>query len=275
MTTILDRVSKETHLLVMFTNGEGIQRYTDSLLPIGAPAGKFDILEPHMNVTLPPRSGSLDNKECVIELPFRAAQFTDYVSSGRPYPITEVKVWEHTRSGGLSEVHLHFLGRMTRAVKNQEEGADTVKIVAKDLKAMMQAPLGLLVTHQCPWTFGKNGCFKAFTGLTESAVIDRIDGVKVTVRALNGNYTDKRHFIDGQMTVNGLPLRIREWEPITRPLEFHLIRTPPTRWLGDVALIEPGCSKFVEECETMWLNNLQFGGIGFAIPEYNPTIEEA
>lgn len=270
--TLADRTDKQVFMLVEFTTTEQEFRYTDHVETIISEDGIFDIPEPTMDIKLPPNTGTFEGKVLSVDLPFIPDSFVDDVSAQRPYPQVTVKVYEHYIAGGNAETYLMFWGTLTKATKNREGREGRVVIEAKSSKALFKVPAGPIISHQCPWIFGGNGCQKSFIGLTENVKIDSISTVTITTRPLKSSYRDNRHFIRGVVTVEGLAITIASWDR-TKSNEFVLTKEPPRSWVGKLALFEPGCEKSIEQCE-FWVNTKNFGGIGFAIPEYNPIIEQ-
>lgn len=270
--TLADRTSKETYTLVEFSTSEETFRYTDNIEPTISDAGIFDLLEPTMDIKYAPNSGTFEDRVTSIDLPFVADTFIDHVSAQRPYPLTTVRVFEHYVSGSEAETYLLFWGTLTKATKNREGREGRVVIESKGEKAFYKILAGPIISHQCFNIFGRKGCEKSFVGLTELVKVDDVSTVTVTTRPLKIIHKDNRHFIRGVMTVEGLPITIFSWDRFT-PREFILTKQPPSSWIGKLALIEPGCDRTINQCE-FWNNTQNFNGPGFAIPEYNPIIEQ-
>lgn len=270
--TLADRTDKQVFLLVEFKTTEKTFRYTDNVETIISEEGIFDISEPTMEVKLPPNTGMFENKVLSIDLPFVPGKFIDDISAQRPYPKVTIKVFEHYVAGGNAETYLMFWGTLTKATKNREGREGRVVIQGKGEKALFKAPAGPIISHQCIFIFGGAGCEKSFIGLTESVRVDAIETVTITTRPLSNTYKDNRHFIRGVVTVEGLAITIASWDR-TKSNEFILTKEPPQSWIGKTALIEPGCEKSVEQC-FFWRNLHRFCGPGYAIPEYNPIIEQ-
>lgn len=272
--TLADKVEKESYFLVEFSSAANNYQFTDSVLETPSEVGLFDLIEPTMAVDLPPNTGTFDAKPATIDLPHRANKFSDLISAQRPFPETIVKIYEHFFDpiSNIGETYIHFWGRLTRATKNREGQEGRVIIEARGIKAFMKVAAGPIITHQCPWIFGKKGCAKVFLGLTESVRVISIDGTTVKTGKLSRSYFDKRHFIRGSMIINNLAVTIVSWD-IFAPKAFILTKQPPESWIGQLALIEPGCDKTIEQCD-FWKNTPRFGGAGYGIPEYNPVIEK-
>ena len=105
--------------------------------------------------------------------------------------------------------------------------------------------------------------------LEESGAVGSITGHEIVITGLQAHSDGwwNRGFVER----DGLQILIREWVSGTT---FTLAKIPPADWDGEDLVVTPGCDKTATDCgSAKWKNQNRFGGIGYALPTYNPTFE--
>lgn len=269
MTSALDRPAEQSYFKVGFSYAGEFYGYTDweEDLPGGYAS------TPTMEIKLPPNTGTLEDKPVEILLPLD--DFTEALTSGVMFaPITvvieEVIVSPDT---AVSAVRLtHHIGRVMKATSGRRGSSTKVRLEGLLGKQRLDGVLGLPCDHQCPFRLYRAGCgvtknFPYRANLTVTA----IDGLKITV-ATDPAKSD-RFFSLGTAELDDLVIGIRLWRS-DDPLVFHMNRRPPQSWIGQIVDFYAGCDLTFETCRDKFSNEDRFGGIGYAIPAWNPNFEQ-
>lgn len=255
-----------------------------------------------MGIELPNNTGVFKEKDAGIELPFTANGFTDKSSNGEPFAPMFLTIYEFARpvdgSNQSSDLLTLFAGRVIRTLRNYQGRNGVVRYEAQSAKSRLNVPLGLVANHHCVWTLGGRGC----AGLGFTAGGSPIVGASVfysqqrigTVTTITGKrVTLADIFDDGSGDLNmfpwstltagfwsrgflerkGVRLLIRQWLKPGATNTFDLVREPPAEWINQRVRLYPGCDKTVQTCRSRWNNEAQFGGMGYAVPAYNPILE--
>ena len=206
------------------------------------------------------------------------------LADGTPTPEVSVVVREVVRpvvAGDQATVLIPFSGRVMRAIRNVGGRAKRVRFSAESMKSRLDIPLGLPCNHHCPWSFMGRGCSVQGGGsargpqlTTERRVttIQAINGKTITVDTY-GALSGSKSFQFGYIERNGVRIGVQDWDSGT-PNELVLRQQPPATWLLQGITMVPGCDKTIETCRGAWANEDNFGGIGYAIPAYNPMFED-
>lgn len=281
MSRAIDQPMKRSFLLVTFSYGDPlvVVKYTDR-------AGDYlDFpAQPAMQVTVPQNDGTLDDKPCRVILPVDA--FSLRLSDGLPHAPVSLLVREIVlpAAGGEQQASALtlFRGRVTQVTRNYQNRADTVAIEALQAKSRLKVAMGLPCNHHCVFTLFGRGCTTNAFGEPKLAdevqvgSLTLINGRKVTITGLPAHPTDPKFWHRGYVRVGGtndLRILIRDWDGDVDATLFHLASRPPSSWLGLPVFVIPGCDKTAETCASRWDNLENFGGYGYAIPAYNPVIE--
>lgn len=281
MSRAIDQSTKRSFLLVTFNYGdpETVVKYTDR-------AGDYlDFpAQPAMQVSVPPNDGTLDDKPCRVILPID--DFSRRISDGLPHAPVSLLVREIVlpASGGAQQASALtlFRGRVTQTIRNYQSRADTVAVEALQAKSRLKVALGLPCNHHCVFTLFGAGCSTgafgepALADEVQTGTIDAVDGRRVTISGLSAHPSDPKFWHRGYVRIGGerdLRILIRDWDGDLDATLFHLASRPPSDWLGLPVFVTPGCDKTPETCDGRWDNLENFGGYGYAIPAYNPVIE--
>ena len=277
MVKALVRPEKEGFVLVTFFHGTGAatqERYTDSDLPFAG----FTV-EPRMSLQIPSNEGTFDKRELRIVLP--TDPFTTRASSGVPHSPIFVIVEEVTRglfTGDQNTQKTLYRGRCVRTIKNYQGRANKVAFFCLPQKARLDVQMGLPANHHCAWTLFKGGCGVVQSSFELITEITSVDGAEVTI--IDGPVQapavgDPRYWKRGYMEKDGLRMAIRDYDGDTDDEVFFMARPVPSDWVGgsNDILIVPGCDKTIEVCRSRYSAEEFFEGLGFAIPAYQPNIE--
>lgn len=270
--TSLNKPTIVSYLKVTFTHDPvnfTTEKYTD--LPEALPGGFQSV--PTMSVDIPENTGTLEKKECKIELPLDT--FTTRITNGRPHAPISVLIQEvnlPTDPAVQADQLTVFRGRVMRAKRNPAGKANLVRLICQGPKSRLKVPVGLPVMHHCPFDTYGPGSQLLRVNFRDQRRIDVISGNVVTIDADPANADT--WFKNGYMEHNGLTIKIREWDDAVDPLEFTLIEEPPADWLLQFVNIYAGSNKTLEDVRDKLTNEEHFGGIGYKIPAYNPSFED-
>lgn len=273
MTFAYAQPEKESFVLVEFAYGDSndqtIVRYTDWQEDY---VGGY-VSNPSMSVKLPENAGTFDERMCEIELTLN--DFADLASNGVAHSPIYVSVQEITRplSGGPQATNLvAFKGRVVTTIRNYQGRSNRVLFKALTIKGRLEIPLALSCNHHCPWTLFDRGCQLNPGLFVEAGTITAIDGkVLTTVSASVIGKADK-YWHRGYVEFEGLKIGIQNWSSADSH-NFYLVRKAPESWLGASVTFVAGCDKTIETCRSRFSNEAHFGGVGYAIPPYNPLLE--
>lgn len=278
--------TKCSALFVSFAYGPNdarvVERFTDWFSP--REHNGF-IYEPAEGIEVKPvrKTGTLSEQPVTVTMklaidddtgePADPDSFLALVSNGEPFPLTSVEIDEVTFEAGSSDVVALHRGLLSITRRNYQGRPDLVQLESESWKSRLKAPLGIPITHLCPWRFGGKGCFLpgGLDPLRETGTIDAIDGATVTISGL-ATHTAKRYWHRGYVDVDGLVIDVREWDRDEHPDRFKLVKFAPARWLGATVTVTPGCTKTKSRCAA-WDNLPHFGGIGIKMPNRNPILE--
>lgn len=269
-----EKASTDRSYLVRFSYGDTasptVQRYTDETNEIIFSDGTYSSV-PEMEIKLPPQTGVLDEKPMEITLPVSLA-FASNLSSGRPHSPIRVRVWENSIGEGEEFVtsELLLIGWVHIIVRNPGGRPSVVRLDCINVKALLNAPLGVRANHTCDNTLGDAVCQVDISSLEETGTVSAINGKKVTITGLSHTASD-RYYDRGYVEYDGLRLGIREY---TTGNDFELRREPPAAWLNEDVTVVPGCDGTIEKCRNQYSNEGQFLGPGYAIPAYQPELED-
>lgn len=266
---------KESLVLVEFKYGDlsapTYARYTDYNEDY---VGGF-LATPNMSIKLPENSGTFEERPLDLELNLDA--FTSVAGSGLAHSPIYVSVREITRAliGGPQATDLqHYKGRVMSTIKNYQGRSNRVLLKCLCVKSRLTIPLASPANHHCVWTLFGRGCGLAIASYRVSGTITAIDGKEVTsvTPGVTTGHPDK-YWHRGYISYDGLNIAIQNWS-LSNPTKLFLVKRPPASWIGPTLLFVPGCDKTVEKCRSPYNNESNFRGVGYAIPAYNPLLED-
>lgn len=271
MAQAIDLSSKDSYLKVVFSfdilNNNFQEKYTD--LPEDLPNGFQSATT--MKVTLPKNTGTLEKKVCAIELP--ADTFMLRLTNGIPHApifcvIQEIIV-PHDPADNTT-VLTPFRGRLMKAKENPPGKPGMVRLTLQRPKSRLKVQTGLPVMHHCP--FDPYGAGSQLNRVNFRALgpNDTIVGNVVTM--LNDPGEAPGYFKDGYVEFEGLTIKVREWDDAK---VYTLIEEPPASWAGAQLAIYAGSNHTIEDVRDKLGNEEHFGGIGYKIPPYHPSVEDS
>lgn len=277
MTDAVHQPQKESYVLVEFLHNGTFERYTNW----GSDVLAFESV-PELEVKLPKNTGVMEKGLCEILVPINSTttDFVEPLTRGTPFAPVEVTITEFIKSsvaGETSQTLYLFNGWVTRTIKNPNNRPGFARLAASSPKAKLAKPMGVTCDHECPWALYEFPC--ALLGgrgpqkNTEKklATLSTITGRTITVSGSVG-LAGVKSYRDGYVERNGARIRVRAWQSGV-PNTLHLNSQLPAEWIGQQVTLVPGCNHSKDHCNDAWSNLEYFGGIGFAIPAYNPIIE--
>ena len=224
---------------------------------------------PSLAIEFSPNFSFVEDKPTKITGERTAGFFSD-ITSGEPFAEVDVTIIEAIYSAdmiGAPDIKTMLVGKIGKAFRNYQQRANNILIEAIDQKALLDAPLGLIITHQCNEPFGKRKC-KANV-ITHPITANTISGTRVI--HLGTPIPDEfkpAYFIEGFMMRNNIRIKIKNWDG---NFTFDLLRVPPKEWVGKEVYLYGGCDKTIEACREPIRNQEEnFTGIGYAVPDANP-----
>lgn len=281
----LDTPSKESWTLVKFVNeitGGVIGAVTDRDSSFYFEGTTYESV-PEMEIKLPDNNGMLTESPLNLVLPLRLA-FVTRLSSGIPSPRTRVEVIEFTRSDDAAASVLRpFRGRLMVARRNAGGKREFVSMSCLSVKALLQSILlGEPCTHQCLNALGDAAyggrCNVSLTAPPNRLVVPvgTIDGTKMVISTGVPTGLVDRFYQRGYALFDGTNVGIQFWrnEIEGNRFEFFMVRRVPAEWLGQNVTIFAGCDKTIETCRARFNREQDFNGRGYAMPAYNPLLED-
>ncbi len=260
--------------------------------------------EKPFNITLPTSRGLNPDLDTVVQ----------EWSSPTPVSTIRVKVFEVLNTDIANEqrtIHLAS-GTVKLSRRNPDGRPGVVQLEVHSVKSLLEdAKLGIQANAQCGWTFGGMGCgldtslmfdagtyFPNQSGRVRRCFVELYmfySGVRTQAVTLHASayrhpgITDQTitqqpngWWVGGFLVRGGLSISIRDWfwnsQANSGTTSFVLSKYPPKHWAYDPLkrneiLLVPGCAKTVEACRQR-NNEINFGGVGYGIPAYNPIFEE-
>lgn len=163
-----------------------------------------------------------------------------------------------------------FYGVVKQAVGNKNGSANHCEVTIGGLKDALDNPLGIVALNTCVWQFNDGNCALSGTGLTDynaAKVTRTLSGVLgniITVAAVGADTYQR-----GYVNYAGLSLLIRSQISTT---QLELMNAPPPSWIGQTINLVPGCRKTLADC-SKWSNIKNFGGFGYGIPAFHPSVD--
>jgi hypothetical protein len=245
---------------------------------------------PAMGLDIPPNRGTFGEDLCKIKLKIDSVTeaMLDPMTRGTPFAKTIVivkEIIEPARIGDSGSTRVVFRGQVFRTRRNVDGKRDLCLVECKNQKALLGTKLGFQVNANCVWRLYGTGCREVGShgpsGYTWWNPAITIDGKKVIVNdaALVLDLAGTRTWTRGYLKKNGATIGIQYYDKsqdgsVTK--EFILVKQPPIEWETGTVTFYPGCTKQIDGdggCRSAWNNEEGFGGSGYAIPSYNPIME--
>jgi hypothetical protein len=274
MARAVDTASKDCYTLVRFQYGDpGSPSYIAfTNWSFNIPGSPVYTSEPTMEVTVPENDGILSTTTLDISLPATNSWFANLVSGTPQAPVFVIaeEITKPDIGGDTSSRRIFFRGQLNRTIKNyQGKGNQSIaKFISA--KGKLDLPMGVPANHHCAWTLFGPGCQLPKAGFSDSLTIDTVDGKVITTTT--SSVRTGKFFHRGYIEYEGLRIGIKDWDD-SDPDTFYMIKTPPQSWIGKTVTIWAGCDKTLTTCQDRFNWESYFGGMGYAIPAYNPLIE--
>lgn len=263
--------------LVEFSWGSGptIARYcrwTDDIA-IGA-TGEVYTAEPSLRYVMErAQHGGTEDAPVLIEMRMDKPPF-DTLSLLYDHAPVRCTVWECSPLSLDAKLPV-FAGKIIRMnVKSKRGLLASAKV--SSVKRLLKVKAGLQALSTCPWIYRKSPCQSTrpdITGtVTNLQVNDKPNRIKIQISSPPD--MDNSIWNRGYVEFDGLRIAIRRsyddagTDGIFR---FDLRSFPPPDWLGEEVTIAPGCDGRIETCR-IHDQEENFGGIGYAMLNRNPTI---
>ena len=268
--------------------------------------------EPAIRVELPEQGGGLAEDPCKMVLPLNRekvhsdfAAMCQIMATPRAFPRTSVRVMELVKSSPTDTKTLyHYEGVISKAIRNPSGRTNVLEIeVETELReGVKDVSLGRRCDPQCDLIYGGSGCYVDNTqffgvGTYYPAQFKQIRRAKVrmvfsagpnprlvtlTMDPVTHPGADIRTITEqpkgwweaAYIERDGLRIRVQAWvwDEAGATNRFVLNQMPPVSWDNAVGTLIPDCNRTREACADR--NNIGlFGGLGYGIPAYNPTLE--
>jgi hypothetical protein len=246
--------------------GDQVDRYTSAATAIAITGDGTYASDPSLSVDLGEQSGRGEVEP--VEVRMRATQEPwATIATAEPFPAVSVIISEVEIDDPDATQRILARGTLQRTIVNPGGQPGLVRAEIHGPRgALMDRPLGVSATTTCPWRFGDAACGVDTAALTESATVDSISGLSVTLTGLTTTATTG-YWRRGIIRRGGLSIAIRAY---TTGSTMTLDRPAPSSWDGQAVEVVPGCSKEIGQCRDRWSNEARFGGCGFAIPARDP-----
>lgn len=225
---------------------------------------------PSIEIEFGPNFSLVEEKPTKIKVDRSSSGFFFNISSGEPFAEVDVLITEaiyNSNMIGVPDLKSMFEGKINKTFKNFQQRKNLTMLECVSEKAFLEAPLGLIITHQCNEPFGKRKCkAKVHTHPINATTISgtRIIHIGPTIP----NQFKPDYFIEGFMLRNNIAIKIKDWDG---NFTFDLIRAPPSEWSSKEVYLYGGCNKTIEACrEPIRDQEGNFTGIGFSVPDNNP-----
>ncbi len=222
---------------------------------------------PSISVPALKDTGDLSTEDVKIEgIPIESG-ILGYISNHLPYSRVRVSIQELlVYTDDSIDVIYHFEGLLYQAIPYHGQGYMT--FVCRDLRYYTDMTAGIPCTEQCAALyFGDKVCAKEV--LTESHVVDSIDGLNLTVVGALVNTTPLL-YNKGYVEKDGVRIKIKYHES---GLTFQLAKNPPSFWIGEYVKLYAGCDRRLATCRSIHDNESRFQGLGYGMVDYNALSE--
>lgn len=280
-----DAPAKQSYVVLKFTQNGTNHYYTDWNGDQTGWANAATVVT-SLDVILPPNTSGVSDKE--LEIYFLAGEdstgwLDTLVAGGRVAPVTLFLQIGLVPSGpGQTETEqLISFGyfRLVLGTKTANQVRNKCRLSLRDIKALLEVPLGIPATPLCAWTLGDKTCGVDTAAAQETATILTVERKKIILTnpadsAVVTSKPDNDYWRRGFMEIDGLRIGIRMWDGGgAAKYEFQMVDDVPAAWVGQTVTLTPGCDKTSTICNSRWSNLEKFGGFGIAIPKHHPLTE--
>lgn len=262
--------------------------------------------EPAIDVKLPKQGISIDEEPCIVTLPTQRLlnpeniPIVEILSQARSTPAVRIQVKVIKKASQDQQILEHLYdGVLDKSRRNPSGNKGVIELeFLPDWQFRLEdISLGRRCDPTCDVIFGKTGCrvdtsqyftspgpwFKLVRRATVTAtfasyrnsrnVTLAIDAASMPGVGQDAIYNQpKDWWVRSYLEADSVRIPVQEWTQGTS--DFILNRIPPLSWEtpGKKLTLVPGCPKTPQACADR-NNSERFGGLGFGIPAYNPTLE--
>lgn len=241
--------------------------------------------EPSIEVSLPTFDGGVENKKASVRMT-RSLPLLQKLALGRAHQRVTMRIkqitWDPTNLADNTLTTV-WEGDVVAAEINPEGKAGAAEMQLTPCGGGMDRVINPICSDRCWKKFGDSkNCKVDRATLAETVRIDTINGLTVTITSATTPSTEpSNRWTGGDMNFGGVRIKIRSWS-VFNPTVFELSEYPPQEFMDvfdpavsqatDVVEIRPGCDRSIQACRG-YGNELNYGGIGLAMPLRNPNLE--
>ena len=243
-----------------------VTRYTSCTNPITIYADTW-LPEPSIEVTMDAQHGGAEDKPVKLRMAIRAP--LDTLTSQRSHARIAVTI-EEIDPNDVTTRRVVWKGFIAISRRNPNGSSGLVEIDIAGWKHAMNTSMNSWAANTtCNHNFGDQGCCIDRNALAETHTIGAIAGDVITLTGMTTPVI-ANYWRFGDVTVDGLAIMVRDY---ISGNTVRLLKVPPPAWLGQTAVIRPGCDRTPEMCDTRWHNIKRNSAFGHDIPAYNPLLE--
>lgn len=263
--------------------------------------------EPAINVKLPKQGFALEEESCVVTLPLERGvhpqieAIAKLLAQPRCAPKTTIRIRTLLKSSEDEMMVVHLYSGVLDKTRRNPSGRKAVidlEFLTELHGGLEDIALGRRADVECDHIYTKVGCYadnSQFFTTGDAPYFGKQRRAWVT--ATFSTYRNSRQlalhidsasmpgvtdfaiynqppgwWLRSYLEADGVRIPVQEWEDGT--VNFVLNRVPPLSWEapGKRLLLVVGCAQTPQACADRQ-NSERFGGLGFGIPAYNPTIE--
>lgn len=278
--SILHTESQAKHaMLLTLLSGSQTYRYCrwDSNLTVG---GNSFTSMPTLTYDMEPQGGGVEDAKVQITMDAEADPVAALLSPYAHAPVTAVI--QEVSPGDDTSLRNVFKGTFGSVSENPQGNTNIASIEVLGIKKRLgEAVVGLPALTTCINSLGDFRCQKDIS-------LEILTGTVVSVGTLAPNHLvlnltgspnmQNARWRRGFVEVGGARVSIRQvYDAGTNPnprVGLLLREFPPASWVGESIELTPGCDGNLSTCRTVWDNEQNFMGFGFAMPTRNPVFEQ-
>lgn len=226
--------------------------------------------EPSLHITENEQQGGTDDAPLDITARYR---FEPFLTMARMEIMAKVKVLiAFVAVGDDSTYHEWFYGTISLTTVSPQGQSGLITCRVAGIKARLVTLLGIPITTTCASAhLGDAMCKFDVASRVRTGIITAIDPffadlIRTDLSGGLGNLNWKFGYVE----IDGLRINIRA---SLEEGSFQLRENPPVAWVGQSAVFTPGCDRQILTCRTIYNNEVNFSGAGFAMPNFNPIFQ--
>jgi hypothetical protein len=199
----------------------------------------------------------------------------------RPFPHAPVTatLYEADATDVAGTLRAVFSGIVSKSTQNSSGQRGMAKLQLSGPRLRFRYPLGIVANTSCTWTFADGGTGRPGNCGIDPATVTHaltlvgkkvVSGVALANRPDFGTLPAGKAWAYGSVSYDGLGIPIVQ-DPSDGSLV--LLSAYPPEWDGQVVSVVEGCDKKLTTCRNVYHNEGRFGGFGYAMPSYQPMLE--